>query len=435
MTAKEAIWIFFVAILYSVVGVAASALPENVVMSVGDTREFTFPVSANLRLSTKGVLELFSVGDGSWQITGLKQGFVIVNWSEEGSDKAVDGRLFIEVRRKLGGRLGTPEKGANSQQRWCGKSGLTCSVAGDEVGGVTSDFWHWLMARGHCRAETGCRFAAMLEEPGRAALEGWFRSKVGAAYELTLSEDSSPQILATCSEEVVLGDHEQLLDYLLHGMIEESLLLVRCRRATELKLYRMKIRVLLVEKNAARELGVAPQLGGISPLRLPVSDSKFSARLRSLEHQHRAKTIGEPTLLMTLGQEATVQNGGEFKVTYQTNDKDQPERQGWKRTGLDLSAVLLEHSGNTLSFKYQLTLKNLTGGGSAVLSSNAMGSVVNLKLNESVVVGNSDLSFDLEGFESDFSFGSIPILGPLFRTSRHESANAQLMLWIGLEES
>jgi len=191
--------------------------------------------------------------------------------------------------------------------------------------------------------------------------------------------------------------------------------------------FRLKGKVVLMDKEAMKQFGIEPGFSG----RLPLRVEAFSTKIHSMAKEQQAKIIGEPMIRLIPGIEATLNSGGEFQVMYDTTENKTKE--GWKTVGLQLTAKLLGFNEDYARVEFLFSLKSRSSG--TRILANGLSSVVDLKFGEEVLVGQSDMLTDINGQHSSFSLAHIPILGPIFRIREKEALETKLLVSLVIESA
>jgi len=434
-------------------GAAASnttALPEqaearHLTMTIGSTQEVSYPLGTDLAISRRGIIDVFHLGDGRWQITALRPGFVVVDAHDGGTGAARMPRLFIDARRSEDELRPGPKESEEETRpipKWICQDteAVTCGQdSGLVTGTVASPIW-FHQARASCQASPRCTFAVVLTATAQAEWTSALRLALGADYSVTPTARGS--VLAIIETYCGKGGRDArlpMVDALTSRALSSGLAWFKCREDRGLPHYRMHAQVFLVEAAAAAELGFANTAtvqaglfgGGQNHVQL-------LAKLKALEQERKAEIVGEPMLRLTANQPAELASGGEFQVTQRTlhrgEGEDAIEKVAWKQHGLTLKLVATPLNDQRVRLGFDMTLKSRSEGSDQALTLHVLKSEADLILGVATMAGILDLQTSASEQERLPVLSKIPLIGPWFQRSGRQSSKSRLFLWLELSE-
>jgi hypothetical protein len=134
------------------------------------------------------------------------------------------------------------------------------------------------------------------------------------------------------------------------------------------------------------------------------------------------QSIGEPSMYLFPGAEATVNTGGEFPTS--TSNGDHP-KVSWKSHGLSITMKFSPYKNRVIFLDYDITLKHRTNGGA--LQTNQLAGRLVLDPGETKLAGQVDIIEEEKQSSGSSFLKDIPIIGPLFST-RAEGRNSTKLL-------
>lgn len=410
----------------------------------GAATTVTMPEDATVNVSRRGVVDLHHLGAGSWQITALHAGIVLIEAraTDAPPEKAV--RFLIDVAPATDGRTQRGE-----WPGWlCAPAGIRCLRDAGLIAGVAPS-WRWLLqAADACKAARTCLLEARLGEDGLAAWRGAL-APFAAAERVEVSAEGFVTLAVDCGEE---GDGAlaRARSPFPEGLAPKGRLAMRCIEAGADEGYELRARLFLVDEATARTLGfdasASAAVGGeraSGGVHREATSLSLLSKLEALAQERRATVVGEPVLRLLPGREALLRAGGEFQVAEFRDERQGPfegdahERRmsaaSWKQTGLEMTVVAAPLGGERarLVFDAALKLRSRTGAEPA-LTIGSVKSAVDLRFGEGVRVAMLDLTTRAEGSGETPGMSGIPIIGPLFRKEAAEKASARLIVWVTL---
>lgn len=402
---------------------------DKVRLHVGESTLVAIPDEQLVQLSRRGVVDISAVGGGQWRVTGLKPGFVIVNFSADGSDEEGSGvsQYFVEV-------LKAPKE-LGSLPPWACMAPVRCGTDG-VVQGSVDDPRLFFRVRAACMRMKDCYFLAVLSSIG---IERW-RDQLRFALpadEIQILPDGSTRVMTRCPD----GDasqamrHKRDITQLFHDNALDGVIIPVCNHAQLSGEYRVEAKVVLVEDDHLKEAGLDhPWLDGTalwSQFSTPMVDSG----IRSHRIAKKLQIIGEPVVTVSAGAPARVQSGGELPYVTISN-KAEPgvgKTVRWKEYGLDLKISIYPRSKDEVGIAYSFILSKPVNNGEGGLKRHAIESRADIKIAEPTLVGSVKLNHD-ESQEEDIPFlRKVPIVGPIFKAVLEQQTENHLALVIKIE--
>jgi len=414
-------------------------------LAIGSTQEAAYPLGTDLSISRRGIVDVFHLGDGRWQITALRAGFVVID-AHDGATGAVRlPRLFIDVRH-VGDETKTESAAQEEDRRpipaWICQSAEAVSCkqdAGLVTGEVASSAW-FMQARTACLATPHCYFAATLTAAARTDWLAALRLSLGVEFNVTPTAGGG--VLAIIEGFCGKGGRAalvQMVEALSTHALSSGLAWFNCREDQGMPRYLLRAQVFLVEASAATELGFDTIASVQAALpSIGQNHARLLANLKALEQQRKAEMIGEPVLRLRPNQPAETASGGEFQVVDHNArrgaDEGSFDRTSWKQHGLllKISAVPLNDARVRLAF--DMTFKSRTQGSNQALTLHSMKSEVDLMLGVATMAGSLDLQTSASDQERMPLLSAIPLIGPWFQHSARQNSKSRLFLWLELSE-
>lgn len=146
----------FILLLSFAPRVSAEEATTALQLNPGEIRDIAFPASVEVRVSRRGVVDVFHVNDEHWQLTGLRGGLALVEAFDPASGSPVLPRLVVTVKSAAGGSANV-----SALPRWlCHEPGIRCDGSSGDIAG-TSTSWEWFVkAQDYCSKRSTCFFRA-----------------------------------------------------------------------------------------------------------------------------------------------------------------------------------------------------------------------------------------------------------------------------------
>jgi hypothetical protein len=428
---------------------------ERVRLQQGSTVTLAFDFATGVKVSRKGVINLYHLGQGSWQITGLRKGLVVIENQRRAGESpgALGKRYLVEVIDTEGrGRNDLEEGGLSSESllpQWiCQRPGVRCDQGKRLVEGVAQNREFWLKSFEFCLNLTGCDFKMKLSPALKLDWQRQLSDLLGQGVEIKNLDPSGLLVLGDCSQTSV-KKWEELTEAKTGVKTQAGVLVVGCLEDHYRGLFQVSIDVISVKESSTNQQGIdsREQLvlrggaslaqGGAPGVTLGVDGAIFS-RLVHLMATDKARVMAQPVIRLMSSTPTRLLSGGEFAYRTQRgaakdSGKDLDPSEGateWKAMGLDLGLEVFPLSQNKVSLKYETSLKSKIDQGSVHVQ--ALKGRVELPLGQKVLIGRIDMDQQIDGDEGSL-LSEIPIIGQLFHSSHKEVGNSVIFLWATIE--
>jgi hypothetical protein len=421
---------------------AIAATPERLQLTTGELRELQFPEGADLRVSRRGVVDLYHAGHGLWQITALQAGFVVIDArigeGASASDDTAARYLVTVTKRAVKGRAGASTRAADALPDWlCTPKGILCDRAAASIGGRTSSYSWYRSALHFCDDGGRCRIDAELTPDSRRAWAAELQRALGSDY-LVRSDGNGPLHVATTCGKDGRQRRRDTAAALGGGDAASGAFVVICREDAAAEHYKLSARVFLVESSAAEQLGFDGEstlVFAADPVQGRASTAaSMLSRLRALAAERRAEIVGEPVVRLVANEPARLLTGGEFQVVEYETSRDDAPRASWKKHGLELAVTAKPIGEDRVRLGYELSLSARTSSSAAALAVNSVASSVDLPLGTSVIVSALDMKATGRSSSETPVLAHLPLIGPLFSLSGDERSASRLLVWFQLRE-
>ena len=288
------------------------------------------------------------------------------------------------------------------------------------------------------------------------------------------------QIRDTLIVRGVLGRAEhaqQLEDFLLNSGVEKYLNMTSVAGVQQVQL---KVRVAEVSRNALQTLGINAFYGGddffggiplgssagpfvpmnpgipagtpatstvfehLSPIGVPPSATLFAGFpgadleifIQALAENQYLKLLAEPTLVALSGEEASFLAGGEFPIPFSQGGESDTVTIEFKEFGVRLGFRPVVLGDGSIRLEVAPEVSELSDVGAVVLEGFRIPALVTRRV-ETTVELKSGQTFAMAGLISQSTstrvsqipgLGDIPVLGPLFRNTRYQRGETELVV-------
>jgi hypothetical protein len=423
-------FIFLICISFGCFGVIPIAQADDgykdlqeIQLNVGETLELSFPGDLGLRVSKKGIIHPYSLGQGLWQITGIKAGIVIVEYQSSKSQ-----RYLVRVEEQIH----VDQKKVDQLPDWiCKTNGISCDQSLLKISGFAPDFNLWYRFYHFCRKLNGCHYNVTLTQDQRKRWSERLRFQLGQNIQVIMTEYESFLVLGDCRN----SGFEKLLKYVndqTGNLQKDGILLVRCMDEYYRDIYQVEIQMVRVENlDNNQSPGISPKMIARDPHQLGLN---LALKIDQLIESHHAKVVAHPVVNLVTGSPVKVISGGEFAFTSEKNE-DQESAQGknqkleWKNTGLELQLEINPLSSEKMNLKYKSEIKMRTAAQS--MSVQMLSGEIDMDYGKKVLLGKID--FDHESsHESGGILSELPLVGDLFKDTVEDGGKSEVYLWATL---
>ncbi len=416
------------AFIFAVTGFASM---KQLQMTVGESSPIEFPAGTELKISKKGVIDVFLTNDTTWQLTALRPGLVIIDAIESSTGSPLLPRLFIDV--KSASKAGEPSIANRINldlPDWvCGKQGIKCDRPSGIITGKTAD-WQWYMRTiSLCHSSRQCWSFIELSEKAAVSLQGYFQTKLGSTFSVKSDPTGNTKITSICDAATQQQQAEKI-DQLLPGILEKHIASFSCAQSQET--YEVRIRARRVSTTSGSTIGykaeTTHQIAGL-PLTSTIG-LKNSLVNESLSSQ--GEIMGEPMFLASEEVEFHALVGGE--LPYLT-PRDNGQNYQWKEYGLSVKGKIKGIQGGRVRTHLDLFLKSLNDQASGSLSTSSLKSSVDTAEGIWTLVGELDLHSSSTNLRETPFFVRIPIIGPFFQLMSSSKDKSKLQVWMQVRRS
>ncbi len=414
---------YIIIVLLLLFATSGHASMKNMQMTVGESTSVVFPAGTELKISKKGVIDVFLTNETTWQLTALRPGLVIIDALESSTGNPLLPRLFIEV--KSTSKSVEPSLISIDLPDWiCGKSGIKCDRQSGILTGKTAD-WQWYMRKATwCDLSKQCLSFIELSEKAAESLQTFLQVKLGPSFMVTSNQNGQTKITAIC-DAVTPQQQAEKIEQLLPGILEKHVASFSCARTQET--FEVRIKARRVSSTSGSTIGykaeTTHQIRGF-PLASTIG-LKNSLVNESLSSE--GEIIGEPMFLASEDVEFQALVGGELPYLTQRNDNQDYQ---WKEYGLSVKGTLKGIHSGRIRTHLDLFLKSLNDQTSGSLSTSSLKSSVDTAENTWTLVGELDLHSSSTNLRETPFFVRLPIIGPLFQLMSTSKDKSKLQVWI-----
>jgi hypothetical protein len=408
---------------------AENAPVRSLTMTPGDSMTVNWQPGTDVKVSRKGIVDVFPLSESSWQLTALRGGLVVIDGYDQSGQPQLP-RLFIDV------------KGPSSPDRppvavglpdWiCRQPGISCSGESGVVSGAARDFRWYLRAAAWCTSTRNCTLFVETAGDVRSALKQYISDRL-SGYEVTVSATGQIAATAPC-DSMTVEQHGRVIESALPRLLEDRVLSFRC--AGDHDTYRMTIKARKVSDSDGETTGYQGEVN--HQLSSPPSFSRWSAeaRLRADATSAKQETIGAPHFLVTGGTEFQALIGGE--LPYLTDREGGADTYQWKEYGLSVKGTITGRTGNSsdgsvVRGNFEVFLKSINDQSTGGLLTSSLKTRARIPTGVWQLLGELDLTSDLNRERFVPGLASIPLIGPLFRLKSAASSRSRLQIWTMIE--
>lgn len=396
---------------------------KNLQMTVGESTPITFPAGTELKISKKGVVDVFLTNETTWQLTALRPGIVIIDAVEVSTGSPLLPRLFIDVKSEA--KAGESSIIAVDLPDWiCSRKGIKCDRQAGIVTGQTAD-WQWYMRTvSWCHASRHCHSFVEMTEKAFSSLQTYLQAKIGATFTIKSNQYGNTIISSICDASTQ-EQQTQKIESIIPGILEKQIASFSCAQTQAT--YEVRIKARRISSSAGSSVGykaeVSHQVEGF-PL-TSVASLKNALVNESLSSE--GEIIGEPMFLASEEVEFQALVGGELPYLSQ---KENTTDYQWKEYGLSVKGKIKGILDGRIRTHLDIFLKSLNDQTSGSLSTSSLKSSVDTAENAWTLVGSLDLKSSSSNLRETPLLVSVPIIGPFFKLMSSSNDKSKLQVWI-----
>lgn len=423
-------WVNHWPVFFLLISAAATAAPavRNMKMTPGESISVQYPAGSEVKVSRKGVIDIFEVSDTTWQLTALRGGLVIVD-AVDGSGTPQLPRLFIDVKStdgpdRLPVTVGIPD--------WiCQRKHIRCEQEEGVVSGTVHDYKWFLSARSWCNTSRSCRLFTTLTTGSRTELETFIKERINKDLILSVTALGDILITAICdplTPEYYLKSIEAAFPHLL----DSNVLTFQCNVSQAA--YRITVKARKIAHSHGQTIGYDRDVDH-TVISSPALTSTFAVKnkLKNEQIESESETLGEPTFLATANIEFSALIGGE--LPYASTNKHDVEEYRWKEYGLSIKGTIKSAQGNLIRSSIEVFLKSVQDQPAKGLNTSSIKSNFETIEGQWSLIGELELNLALNNESRTMFLASIPIIGPLFRLNQSSKSDARLQTWIKIDRA
>lgn len=394
---------------------------KDLEIQVGESLEIPFKEEDSLQISRKGIVDV-QILEKKIRVVGLKSGIVVLSMKNY-NEKFSYFKYYFRVSKKES----SPED--NFLEKLVYQAGLKFEESTYTVSGETDQFYSFYRLSKLCKKRQRCLSHISLNKKGQRKIHDHVQKILGPSYDLEVKKNGKILIFAPCSEkESLLKGHREFISHLLEGEEFDKEFDIVCRTMKDSRLYILQSKMIVMESNIAKDLGLE------SP-NLVVSDmlSKVNLKLHSALQDKKAELVGAPVIKIQSGSEAYLESGSEYLYHGDSAYKDKELYTEWKSIGLSLNVKLLAQSEDKVHLNYDFRISNPSSRDNRRILTNRISGSILLEEKKSKLVGS--IKFTTEGSheQSNPLIESVPIIAPLFKQSSSNRAESSIFLEFYLE--
>ena len=400
---------------------------KNLQMTVGESMPITFPIGTELKISKKGVLDVFLSNETTWQLTALRPGLVIIDAVDGTSGSPLLPRLFVDVRSEA--KAGEPSLITMDLPEWiCSKQGVKCDRQAGVVAGRTSDWQWYIRTISWCYTSKNCHSFLEMNENAFKSLEAYLQGKLGKTFTIKSDQHGNTSISSICDANTQ-DQQAQKIESLIPGILDKHIASFSCAQTQTT--YEVRIKARRISSTAGKTIGyksdASHQIQGF-PIS-SVTSLKNSIVNESLSSE--GEIVGEPMFLASEEVEFQALVGGELPYLTQ---KEQKSDYQWKEYGLSVKGKIKGAQDGRIRTHLDLFLKSLNDQNSGSLSTSSLRSSVDTAESMWTLVGELDLKSSSSNLSETPFLVSVPIIGPFFKLMSSSSDKSKLQVWIQIKK-
>lgn len=401
---------------------------KNLQMLPGETISVQYPNGSEVKVSRKGVVDVFATSQTDWQLTALRGGLVIVD-AIDGSGTPQLPRLVIDVKSAA-----APDRFpvATSIPDWiCLKTGISCEQDPGIVAGTVTDFRWYLSTRSWCHTSRNCRLYTTLSEKAKSELKAYIRARLPSDMEVTVTIQGDISVTALC-DPLTPEHHLKAIETAFPRMLDSKTLGFNC--LVNQSAFRVTVKARKVSSSTGRTIGYDRDLDfSITNKPFLHTTTVFKNDLKNEEITTESEILGQPTFLATANIEFASLIGGE--LPYRSDSSQNSEEYRWKEYGLSIKGTIKSVQGETIRSAIEVFLKSVHDQPSKGLNTSSIKSNFETTAGQWTMIGELDLNSALSSASRTVFLASIPIIGPLFRLDQTATSNSKLQTWIKIESA
>jgi hypothetical protein len=400
---------------------------KNLQMTVGESMPITFPTGTELKISKKGVLDVFLTNETTWQLTALRPGLVIIDAVDGTSGSSLFPRLFVDVKSEA--KEGELSLITMDLPEWiCSKRGVKCDSQAGIIKGKTSDWQWYIRTTSWCNTSKNCHSFLEMNENAFKSLEAYLQVKLGKTFSIKSDQHGNTSISSIC-DSYTQEQQARRIESLIPGILDKHIASFSCAQSQTT--YEVRIKARRISTTAGKIVGykseASHQIKG-----LPISSvTSLKNSLVNESLSTEGEIVGEPMFLASEEVEFQALVGGELPYLTQ---KEQKSDYQWKEYGLSVKGKIKGIQDGRIRTHLDLFLKSLNDENSGSLSTSSLKSSVDTAESTWTLVGELDLKSSSSNLRETLFLVSVPIIGPFFKLMSSTSDNSKLQVWLQIKK-
>ncbi len=419
---------FFVFVLCLSTILAFASAASFLRLQFGEKRPLQIPDGSEVSVDPKGIVKIQrdSMGE-KWMILGIGSGTAdirIKSADKVGTLQIL--RATVESQAEVKGRR--PIKRGYFPSELCSHPGIHCRADLGLITGTSSSYEWRMHARNTCRQSKSCQVEVNLTSDESQRMLRVYREKIGAGYDVHLTSGGEISVGILCSEasKTLLREH---IDFLTSGAVDRGEIGLVCRRPTISQRFLIKFQLNAISNSTASEFGLNDPKSPNNRLGLIAEPPRSAVSiLNDLKTSNRSKSLGEPSLIVDLGQKATLNSGSEIISGTEIDRQTGESKPHYKNLGLEIEAEILDQHEGIVRTRLLARMKSQALRNENRFSTQEISTEVSLKLGAEQILGTSQMSGDHHLSSNSNILAKIPIIGPLLEYQSKDQAVSTVVI-------
>jgi hypothetical protein len=402
-------------------------------INVGERLPVDIPPGSEVSLKPKGIIRIQRDRvSQKWMMEGTRAGnaSITIKSANEDLDLKI---LNISVAQPSEVRGRRPIKRGHFPSELCSHPGINCRADLGMISGISSSYEWRMHARNSCRQSKSCQVEVELTSEESQRMLQVFRDKIGNAYDVDLTTGGEISVGIPCTKDSKTLTREHI-DFLTSGAVERGEIGLECKRPSTDQRFLVKFKLTAISNSDATDFGLIDPRNSKNRLGVmnqsPTTALNFLSDIRT---SNRSESLGEPALIVDLGQKAKLTSGSEIVSGTEIDRQTGESKPHYKNLGLEVEAEISDVREDVVRARLVGRMKSQSLRSENKFSIQEINTEVSLKLGKEQVLGSSQISGEHRLSTNSSILGRIPIIGPLLEYRSDDQALSTVVISILVE--
>lgn len=384
---------------------------------VGQAVTIDMVPDTQIHVSRRGIIDLLWRHNGSWRLTGLKRGSVLIRATKSNGEEVQ--RIMVTISSIQKKKFQSSSNFKKLMVLACTSDGIRCNKDNGIINGTTDSWPIYIKTQSLCRKNPPCQFRLHLRKSGIELLKKDLNTYLQKGSSVSATSSGRIIVTAQCNQK----NRDQLVNSIeeLTGMNRQDIGLT-CRQHEKENL-KIITKIFYLKKSDINQLGIDAK-NILSAYNNPIS------KLSAFINRNNERILSSPEIDIIPGKNFTITAGGEVLYTGSSNQKDDH----WKHFGIKLTGNTEMKDADHFYLHFKLTLKLPSSQNRSTFQGSSLESDAILQINQPKILGEVEANFRMSRKQGVAILEDFPIIGPLFSWKEEKNSETRLYLWMTIQK-